>query len=116
MIWKVRKGTEEQVRELFHNYGRPDHVIKDDDGNEIGLLVSTQVFMRENTIVRVIEADAPSFIDVGKHMRKQQAIQDLETKLDPFLEEPRDMSTPQGAAQFFMSTMMECLVVRRHDE
>ena len=115
MRWNVRKGTEDEVRELFHNYGRPDHVIKDDDGNEVGRLLATQVYMKDNMIVRVVEADAPSIIEVAKHMRQQKAIQDLEESLDPLLEEPRDMSTPEGARDFFMKTAMECLVARRHD-
>jgi hypothetical protein len=116
VMWNVKKGTEDDVVKLFESYGRPDHEIKDDDGNPVGLLLSTQVFMKDNTIVRVIEADAPSFIDVAKHMRKQKPIQELEEQLDPYLEEPRDMSTPQGAAEFFMKTAMRCLVARRHDE
>ena len=36
MTWNVRKGTEDEVIALFENYGRPDHTIRDDDGNEIG--------------------------------------------------------------------------------
>lgn len=116
MTWNVKKGTEDEVRALFEDYGRPDHTIRDEDGNEIGRLLGTQVYMRENMVVRVVEAEAPSFIDVAKHMRKQKAIQDLEAKLDQYLEEPRDMSTPQGAAEFFMKTAMQCVVDRRHDQ
>ena len=115
MTWTVKAGAEEKVAELFQRYGRPDHTIRDDDGNEIGRLLATQVFMRDNTIVRVVEAEAPSVIDVAKHMRKQKAIQDLEVNLDQYLEEPRDMSTPEGARAFFAKTAMRCLVARRHD-
>jgi hypothetical protein len=116
MTWNVRKGTEDEVQALFEDYGRPDHKIVDEDGNRVGTLLATQVFMKDNTVVRVVEAEAPSFIDVAKHMRKQKPIQDLEQKLDPYLEEPRDMSTPQGAAEFFMKSAMKCVVSRRHDQ
>jgi hypothetical protein len=116
MTWKVRAGTEEEVAKLFEGYGRPDHTIRDDDGNEVGRLLSTQVFMRENTIVRVLEVEGANIIDVAKHMRAQPAIRDLESRLDGYLEEPRDMSTPEGARAFFMKTLMRCLVARRHDE
>ncbi len=116
VTWQIKDGSQDAVRELFHNYGRPEHVIHDDDGNEIGKLLGTQVFMRDTTIVRVVEADVPNFIELAKHMRKQQAIQDLEDKLDQYLAEPRDMSTPEGARDFFLKSAMECLVSRRHDE
>jgi len=116
LMWDIKEGSQDTVRELFHNYGRPDPVIRDDDGNEIGRLLGTQVFMRGTTIVRVVEAEAPSFIDVAKHMRQQKAIQDLEDQLDEHLAEPRDMSTPEGARDFFLKCAMECLVSRKHDE
>jgi hypothetical protein len=116
MTWKVRKGTEDKVIALFEGYGRPDHTIRDDGGDEIGRLLATQVFMRDNVIVRVVEAEGATVVDVAKHMRKQSAIRDLEAELDQYLEEPRDMSTPEGAREFFMRTMMRCLVARRHDE
>ena len=116
VTWQIKDGSQDAVRELFHNYGRPEHVIHDDEGNEIGKLLGTQVFMRDTTIVRVVEADVPNFIELAKHMRKQQAIQDLEDQLDQYLAEPRDMSTPEGARDFFLKSAMECLVSRRHDE
>ena len=36
--------------------------------------------------------------------------------LDEHIAEPRDMSTPDGAREFFMKSIMELLVARRHDE
>jgi hypothetical protein len=115
MTWNVKKDSVDQVKELFRNYGRPDHTIRDDEGNEVGRLLATQVYMRDNMVVRVVEAEG-SFIDVAKHMRKQKAIQELEAALDEHLEESRDMSTPDGAREFFMKTAMECLIARRHDQ
>ena len=117
LMWDVKPGTEDTVRELFHNYGRPDHTIRDQDGNEVGTLLSTQVFMKGNTVVRVVETtDGVPLPVIGQHMGKQPAIRDLEDKLDELVAEPRDMSTPQGAATFFINSSMELLVSRRHDE
>lgn len=115
LIWNVKPGAEEQVRELFADYKSPDSIIRDEQGNEKGRLLSTQVFMRGNTIVRVMEIEG-DFRDAAAHLGKQPSIQELEAKLDPLLETPRDMSTPEGARQFFMSTMMECLVARTMEE
>jgi hypothetical protein len=116
LLWKVKPGSEEAVKELFANYGRPDHVVRDEDGNEKGLLVSTMVFMKGDTVVRVMEIDGASFPEVAAHMGKQPAIRELEEKLDEHLAEPRDMSTPEGARDFFISSMMQTLAVRRHDD
>ena len=114
--WKVKPGSEEAVIKLFEDYGRPDHVVLDAEGNEKGLLVSTMVFMKENTVVRVMEIEGASFPEVAAHMGKQPAIRELEEKLDEHLLEPRDMSTPEGARKFFMDSMMRCLAARRHDD
>ena len=115
IMWSVRRGTEEAVKELFRNYGRPDHTIRDEEGNEKGKLLATQVYMRDNVVVRVVEYEG-EFIDVAPHMGRQPAVRELEDKLDQYLEKPRDMSTPEGARKFFIETVMETLVARRHDE
>ena len=115
LMWNVKLGTEDQVRELFKNYGRPDPTIRDDDGNEVGKLLGTQVFLKGNTVVRVVEVEG-SLREVAVHMGKQPAVRDLEEKLDDLLETPRDMSTPQGAAAFFRQSAMEVLIARKAGE
>jgi len=116
LTWKVKPGTEQKVRELFAAYGRPDHTVRDAAGNEIGTLFGTQVYMKDNVIVRVVETDVDDLRVLAMHMGRQPAIRELETKLDEYLEVPRDMSTPEGAGKFFRETSMDCLVSRRHDE
>ena len=116
LLWEIKPGSEEAVKKLFEDYGRPDHVVRDAEGNEKGLLVSTMVFMKGTTIVRVMEIEGASFPEVAAHMGKQPAIRELEEKLDEHLAEPRDMSNPDGAREFFMKSMMQPLVHRRHDE
>ena len=115
LIWKVKPGTEEEVVELFSNYKPPEHIVRDQEGNEKGKLLSTQVFMHDNTIVRVMEIEG-EMRDVAPHLGRQPAIRELEEKLDPLLETPRDMSTPEGARKFFAETSMRCLIARRLDE
>lgn len=115
ITWTVIPGSEDVVREAFKNYGRPDHDVKDKDGNVVGKLISTQVFLKGNRLVRAIEFEG-SIIDVAPHMGRQPAIRALEDKLDQYLENPRDMSTPEGARKFFMETAMETLVNRRWDD
>lgn len=115
LIWTVKPGTEQQVEELFANYQSPERIIRDEEGNEQGKLLSTQVFMKDNTIVRVMEIEG-DLRRVAVHLGKQPGIRELESKLDPLIETPRDMSTPEGAREFFMSSAMRCLVARKLEE
>lgn len=115
ITWTVKPGSEDVVKKAFSNYGRPDHDVKDNDGNVVGKLLSTQVFMKGNMLVRAIEFEG-SILDVAPHMGRQPAIRALEDELDQYLEQPRDMSTPEGARKYFMETAMETLINRRWDD
>jgi SchA/CurD like domain len=115
LIWNVKAGTEGQVEELFRNYKTPERVVRDENGNEVGKLLSTQVFMKDNTLVRVMEIEG-ELRDVAAHLGRQPAIRELEAKLDPLCETPRDMASPEGARAYFQSAMMRCLVSRKLDE
>ena len=115
LMWDIKPGSEETVAQLFERYGRPDFEVTDDDGNPVGRLLSTQVFLKDRTIVRVIEVEG-DFAAVARHMARQPAIRELERQLDEHLAVPRDMSTPEGARAFFQSSMMRPLVARRADD
>jgi hypothetical protein len=114
LMWSVKPGAEEQVAEIFSNYTSPEHIVRDEEGNEKGRLLSTQVFMKDNVVVRVMEIDG-ELRDVAPHLGRQPGIRALEDQLDPLLETPRDMSNPEGARKFFMESSMRCLVARRLD-
>ncbi len=116
LMWDVKPGSEESVAKLFENYGKPDYVIRDQDGNEKGRLLSTLVFMKDTTVVRVMEIEGVSLPEAAAHMGKQPAVKELEEQLDEHLATPRDMSNPQGAAKFFMESSMRTLLARRSDE
>jgi hypothetical protein len=116
LMWTVKRGTEQKVKELFANYGRPEMIIRDEHGVERGKLLSTLVFMKDNVVVRVADAEVEDVEMLARHLRQQPAIQELESQLDPYLEEARDMSTPEGAQAFFRRAGMECLVARSYDE
>jgi hypothetical protein len=117
LMWDIKPGSQDAVRQAFKEYGRPDHTVRDEEGNDVGTLLSTQVFMKGNTVVRVVETtdDVPLPV-LGQHMGRQPAIRELEDKLDELVAEPRDMSTAEGAREFFIKSTAELLVTRRHDE
>ncbi len=115
LTWPVKRGSEAKVQELFRESGRPAHVIRDPDGNPCGKLLHTSVFMRENVVVRIIEFEG-QFSDVVRHMASQKEVRELERDLEQYLEEPRDLSTPQGARAYFSKVAMQCVLDRRHDD
>ena len=115
IMWTVKPGTEDKVKEAFANYGRPDHDVKDENGNVVGKLIATQVFMKRNIIVRAIEFEG-NLMDLAPHMGRQPAIRELEETIDQYLEKPRDMSTPEGAREYFLDVAMETLIARRWDD
>jgi SchA/CurD like domain len=115
VMWTVKPGTEQAVRDLFANYGRPDPVVKGEDGSELGRLLGTQVFMKDNTVVRVMEFEGEPRA-IFRHLQRQEAVKDLEAKLNEYLENPRDMSSPEAAQKFFRETGMDCLLARKHDD
>lgn len=115
ITWKVKPGSEEAIRQMFANYGRPAHEIKDEEGNVVGKLISTQVFMKGTTLVRALEFEG-NFMDVAPHLGRQPAIRALEDEMDQHLATPRDMSTPEGARKYFMEAAMETLITRRWDD
>ncbi|MBA2461311.1 MAG: hypothetical protein H0V45_06040 [Actinobacteria bacterium] len=112
VMWNVKPGTEQEVEDLFRNYGRPDTVVRGEDGSELGRLLGTQVFMKGNTVVRAMEFEGDRQA-IFKHLQQQPIVRELESKLDDYLETPRDMSTPEGAQKFFRDAGMRCLLARR---
>jgi hypothetical protein len=115
VMFKVKPGTEQKVQELFRNSGRPEHEIKGPDGTVRGRVLHTMVLMKDNIIIRAIEFEG-QLPDVIQHIRNQQEVRELEAGLEPLLEVPRDMTTPEGAMKFFRESGMQILVDRYHDK
>lgn len=100
LTFRCKPGSEAQCAEILKNYDRPVPYIDEDTR-----LLSTTIFMHGNTIVRILDIEG-DLIKAVQHLSTQPAIQEVEAQLTPLMEEPRDMSTPAGAAAFFMKAMM----------
>lgn len=108
ITFRVRPGTEDQVRELLANYPAPDWVTA--DGTR---LLSTSVFMKDGIVVRMIEIEG-ELLSLIRHISQEPHIQDVERELAKYLvaEDQRDASTPDGARDFFRKAMMEHITTR----
>ncbi|PRY25804.1 SchA/CurD-like domain-containing protein [Pseudosporangium ferrugineum] len=108
VTFRVRPGTEEAVEKLLSSYDPPQPQI-----DENTRLVSTSVFMRGGTVVRMIEFEG-AFPKIMAHLSQDPSIQYVERELDKYLveEDKRDMSTPEGARAFFAKAMMKTVTSR----
>src|SRR5215208_4896079 len=112
LLYKLKPGTEDDVRDLFANSGRPDHEVKDDAGAIVGKLLTTLVFVGEETAVRVIEVDG-DLRQVSRHMGRQPVVAAFEQEIEQYLAEPRDMRSPEGAQEFFRKRGLH-IALERH--
>lgn len=110
LIYPLKPGSEDTVAEIFANSGRPDHDVKDDDGNVVGKLIRTLVFVGPEIAIRVIEVDG-DLRTVSRHMSRQPQVKAFEREIEQHLAEPRDMVTPEGAMAFFAKAGMQAVRV-----
>jgi hypothetical protein len=112
LLYPIKEGSEEIVKELFRNSGRPNFEIKGPDGEVVGRLLATMAFVGAGTAIRVIHVDGPLPV-VAAHMSRQPEVREFERQLEEHLSEGRDMISPEGARAFFQKAGMEN-VLNRH--
>src|SRR6266536_6387245 len=115
LLYPIKPGSEEIVKELFRTSGRPDFEVKDQDGNVIALLLATMAFVGTVAAIRVIHVDGPLPL-VAAHMSRQPEVREFERQLEEHLSEPRDMVSPEGARAFFQKAGMENVLNRQAPE
>jgi hypothetical protein len=115
LYYPLKPGSEEKVKELFRAGGRPQAEIRGEDGQLLGRLLGTMVFVGREMAVRIIEVEGPLPV-IAAHMSRQQAVRAFERELTEHLAVPRDMVTPEGAREFFRNSSMECVLNRRHNQ
>lgn len=107
--YDVKPGHEREITELFSHFKRADTpVFLDGDGTEVGRLLGTAVFINGGTLLRVIHYEG-EIADVGRHMSQQRGVHILEEKLQPYLAERRDTSSPEKFQAFFASSLLPCI-------
>ena len=106
IMFRIKPGTESQVKDLLANYEPPEWVTPDG-----ARLLGTSIFVKDGLVVRMMEVDGP-LPSIMAHLARQPSIRQVEADLDPFLAEPRDLSTPEGAKAFFGRAMMDHVTTR----
>lgn len=115
VMFPIKPGSAESVERVFANSPRPEPVIRNAEGQQIGLLISTTVFLRDDAAVRVMEFEG-ELGDVIRHLATQPDVHETNNQLAPFLVEERDMTTLEGTQAYFRRASMRCVLRRRYDE
>ena len=109
ITYRIKPGHEDEIASIFAGFQRVDTPdLGGDDGGPVGRLLGTAVFVKDETLVRVIHYDG-DFAAVGRHMARQQGVHQLENQLAPYLAEDRDTSSAAGFAAYFRDATMRCV-------
>ena len=107
--YRIKPGHEDEIAQIFAGFHRVDTPsLSDSTGTQVGRLLGTAVFVKDDTLVRIIHYDG-DFAAVGAHMARQQGVHQLEDRLAPYLLEQRDTSTAEGFSAYFRDATMRCV-------
>ncbi len=79
--------------------------MRDEAGAAAGTILATAVFLRDDTLVRVIEYTG-DLEAVARHMAGQPGVREVEAKLKPYLTRPRDTDTVEGFVATFKRSLL----------
>ena len=105
LLYPIKEGSEEIVKELFRNSGRPQFEITGPDGQVVGRLLATMAFVGAGAAIRVIHVDGPLPL-VAAHMSRQPEVREFERQPGP----DRD---PAGARRFHAPSRRRDLAASR---
>ncbi|MFF4403270.1 SchA/CurD-like domain-containing protein [Streptomyces sp. NPDC001262] len=109
ITYRVKPGHEDEIAEIFRDFRRVDDpVLRAEDGREVGKLLGTAVFVKDDVMVRMIHYEG-DFTAIGRHMSRQRGVHAVEEKLAPLLDEERDTATPEGFGAYFRNATMRCV-------
>ncbi|WP_430790408.1 SchA/CurD-like domain-containing protein [Actinoplanes sp. G11-F43] len=109
ITYAVKPGNEDEIAEIFANFRRVDSpVLTGPDGEPVGELLGTAVFIKDDLMVRVIHYSG-DFSAIGRHMAGQQGVHSLEQQLAPYLAQQRDTGDVEGFQHYFRNATMRCI-------
>jgi len=72
------------------------------------MIYATTIFIRNGLLMRCIDYEGDHDA-VARHMAAQPGVQEVERKLKPYLNAPRDTGTVEGFVRTFKSSMLRCV-------
>lgn len=110
ITYDVKPGYETELTEIFGSFKRvKGNRVKDESGAEAGTLLATAVFLRDDTLVRVIEYTG-DLDAVARHMAVQPGVVEFEESIKPYLSKPRETGTPEGFVATFKRSLLTTVV------
>src|SRR5258707_887302 len=102
LSYDIKAGYEKELAEIFGSFRRVGSQAVGDgqQGEPASRILATAVFLRDATMVRVIEYEG-DLQEVARHMAAQPGVQEVERKLKPYLSRPRETDTPEGFVATF---------------
>lgn len=109
ITYRIKPGSEDAIAEIFAGFQRVDTPdMQDEQGESLGRLLGTAVFVKDEFMVRVIHYEG-DFAAISQHMARQQGVHNLEAKLAPYLTHREAASSPEEFKQNFRNAVMRCV-------
>lgn len=109
VTYDIMPGHEAEIAEIFGVFRRVGtSTVPDADGRPAGTILATALFIRDDTMVRVVEYEG-DLDAVARFMAVQPGVQEAERKLKPFLRTPRDTGTVEGFVHTFQGSRLRCI-------
>ncbi|GLW63933.1 SchA/CurD [Actinomadura rubrobrunea] len=109
ITYRVKPGCEDELEKIFADFKRVDTPeMRDENGEPVGRLLGTAVFVKDEFMVRVIHYEG-DFAAIARHMARQQGVHNVEQKLAPYLTHRRPASSPEEFKQNFQNALMRCV-------
>ncbi|MGW0631085.1 SchA/CurD-like domain-containing protein [Streptomyces sp. NPDC002758] len=106
ITYDIKPGYEAELTEIFGSFKRVrSSQVQDEQGEAAGTILATAVFLRNDTLVRVIEYTG-DLEAVARHMAAQPGVREVEAKLKPYLSKPRDTDTVEGFVATFKRSLL----------
>ncbi|GIF07086.1 SchA/CurD [Actinoplanes siamensis] len=109
LTYDILPGHEDEVAEVFSGFRRPASPdVPGEAGRPAARILATAVFIRDSTLVRVIEYEGDLTV-VARFMASQPGVREVERRLKPFLRTPRDTGDEAGFVRTFQNSLLRCV-------
>ncbi|MGK5641152.1 SchA/CurD-like domain-containing protein [Streptomyces sp. URMC 126] len=106
ITYDIKPGYEKELTGIFGDFRRVrSSSVPDAQGRPAGTILATAVFLRDDTLVRVIEYTG-DLDAVARHMAGQPGVREVERRLKPYLSRPRDTDTVEGFVATFRRSLL----------